>query len=109
MVTRAIWQQCADLRIKCHRCKKRGHLARVCWSKPTTSPLSQGTQFKRPTSQPVRQVGEESNDSVQPIYTLEQGQDSLLPPIKVHVELDRCSVPMEVDTGASVSIMPETL
>ena len=97
----------------CHRCKKRGHLARVCRSKPKTSPPSQGTQYKRPTSQPVRQVGEESeddsDDSMQPIYTLEQGRDSRLPPIKVHVELDRCSVPMEVDTGASVSIMPETL
>ena len=32
-----------------------------------------------------------------------------LPLIKVPVELDHCSVPMEVDTGASVSIMVETL
>lgn len=97
----------------CHRCKKRGHLARVCRSKPKTFPPTQGTQSKRPTSQPVRQVGEESeddsDDSLRPIYTLEQERDTRLPPIKVQVVLDHCSVPMEVDTGASVSIMPETL
>ena len=97
----------------CHRCKKRGHLARVCRSKPKTFPRTQGTQSKRPTSQPVRQVGEESeddsDDSLRPIYTLEQERDTRLPPIKVQVILDHCSVPMEVDTGASVSIMPETL
>ena len=46
---------------------------------------------------------------MQHIYTLEQERDVRLPPIKVHMELDHCSVPMEVDTGASVSIMPETL
>ena len=65
------------------------------------------------TSQPVWQVDEESEDdsdnSMQPIYTLEQGWDTQLLPIKVHLELDHCSVPMEVDIGASVSIMPETL
>ena len=68
----------------------------MCRGKPETSPPSQGTPFKRPTSQPVRQVGEESeddsDDSSQPIYTVEQGRDSRLPPIKVHVELDRCTV-----------------
>ena len=97
----------------CHRCKKQGHLARVCWSKPKTFPPTQGTQSRRPISQPIRQVGEESEDdsdnSMRPIYTLEQGRDTRLPPIKVHVVLDHCSVPMEVDTGASVSIMPENL
>ena len=95
----------------CRKCKKRGHLARVCRSMPP--PSSQGSQSRRPTSQPVRQVDEESeddsDDSMQHVYTLEQERDARLPPIKVHMELDHCSVPMEVDTGASVSIMPETL
>ena len=46
---------------------------------------------------------------MQHVYTLEQERDARLPPIKVHVEINNCSVPMEVDTGASVSIMSETL
>ena len=64
---------------------------------------------KRPTSHPVRQVGEEtdSDDSLQLIQTLGEGQEGRQPPIQVHVEVDNCSVPMEVDTGASVSIMSE--
>ena len=87
----------------CHKCKKRGHLARVCWSMPP--PSLQGSQSRRPTSQPVRQVDEESeddsDDSMQHVYTLEQERDARLPPIKVHMELDHCSVPMEVDTCLS--------
>ena len=91
------------------KCKKRGHLARTCKG---SRPPGQGAPSRRPptTLQPVRQVGEEpENDSDDTIYTLEQGRDARLPPIKVPVELDHCSVPMEVGTGASVSIMAETL
>lgn len=38
--------------------------------------------------------------------TVEQRQGRT-PPIKVHVEVDKISIPMEVDTGASVAIMSE--
>ena len=64
----------------CHWCKKQGHLPRVCQSKSKTFPPTQRTQSKRPTLKPTRQVGEESEDnsedSMRPIYTLEQGQDT---------------------------------
>ena len=36
--------------------------------------------------------------------TVQQGQERT-PPIQVHVVIDECTVPIEVDTGASVSIM----
>ena len=36
------------------------------------------------------------------MITLGDGQDGHKPPIKVHMELDNCSVPMEVDTGRLV-------
>ena len=56
-------------------------------------------------------MGEEtdadSNDSLQLIKTLGGGGEGYQPPIKVHVEVDNCSVLMEVDTGASMSIMAE--
>ena len=40
------------------------------------------------------------------MFTLWSKNEMLrLPPIKVHMELNHCSVPMDVDTGASVSIM----
>ena len=44
---------------------------------------------------------------MQPIMTIKQRQDGHTPPIKVHVEVEKVSIPMEVDTGASVSIMSE--
>ena len=39
--------------------------------------------------------------------TLQRTQDGRTPPIKVHVEVEGVSIPMEVDTGASVSIVSE--
>ena len=50
----------------------------------------------------------DSDDSMQPILTVRLGQGSRLPPIQVHVEVDSHSIPMEVDTGATVLIMVET-
>ena len=86
----------------CHKCKKKGHLARVCRSKSTPQPPFRGTKPKRPNSHFVQQVDEESDidsdDSIQPILTVNQGQEGRLPPIKVLVEVDGCSIPMEVDT-----------
>ena len=98
----------------CHQCKRRGHVAKVCRSKAQAQPTPQGRPRTRRTatnSQPVRQVDEESDtdsdDFMQPIMTVKQRQDGRTPPIKVHVEVDKVSIPLEVDTGASVSIMSE--
>ena len=99
------------------RCKKRGHLARVCRSQPkVASPNFQGVPSRKRPPQSVRQVSEESDedskvDSIQHLCTVEPGRDapSRSPPIKVHVELDSCKVSMEVDTGATVSIITEAL
>ena len=41
--------------------------------------------------------------------TVQQGREGRVPPIKVQIKLDECCVPMEVDTGASVSLMSEAL
>ena len=96
----------------CHKCKKKGHLVRVCRSKSQPQPTPQGRP-KRVTSnsQPVCRVDEESDidsdDSMLLIMTVKQRQDGHTHPIKVHVEVEKISIPMELDTGASVSIMSE--
>ena len=98
----------------CHKCKKKGHIAEVCRTKVLDQPTLPGRSKKNNLRQ-IRQVDEESDscsdDSVQDtqelIKTVEQRQKGPSPPIKVHVEVDKVSIPMEVDTGASVAIISE--
>ena len=94
----------------CHKCGKKGHLAKVCRSSGT-SQHGKNEQL-RPEKQhkPIRQVDEdadeESDDSLTSIDAVKQ-TGGKVPPLKVHVQIDECKIPMEIDTGASVSIMSE--
>ena len=98
----------------CHKCKKKGHLAKVCRSRKPKEQPETPRRKKRPHST-VRRVGEESEDETvadesaldADIYAVSQKGKSL-PPLKVQVEVDGRRVSMEVDTGASMSIMSET-
>ena len=96
----------------CHKCKKKGHLAKVCRSRKPKEQPETPRRKKRPHST-VRRVGEESEDETDEsasdadIYAVSQKGKSL-PPLKVQVEVDGRRVSMEVDTGASMSIMSET-
>ena len=49
---------------------------------------------------------EESDDLLTSIDAVKQ-TGGKVPPLKVHVQIDKCKIPMEIDTGASVSIMSE--
>jgi len=101
----------------CHKCNKQGHLARVCNSSKTTPAKPATPQTgKHSTRRPKRldYVDAESEDSGSaleegdPIHAVgrEKGGERS-PPITVHVMLDGKDVSMEVDTGASVSLMSE--
>ena len=94
----------------CHKCQCRGHLARVCRS---SSNPKKGPRREKGRRHPVRHL-EESEDSTSELEEFlglvrEVGGIHKLyqPPIKVPLRIDGVQVQMELDTGASVSIVSE--
>ncbi|PIK56483.1 hypothetical protein BSL78_06598 [Apostichopus japonicus] len=74
----------------CHNCGKRGHIAKVCWSK-----ISKVKQVNEDTGQ--------ANDKLFDLFNVNDGRA----PLAVDIKIDGQSVRMEVDTGASMSIVSE--
>ena len=98
--------QPADCRFKdaeCHYCHKKGHIAKVCRSKardrtrrpPRRNPPRKGTHH-------VTEEGEA------PEYTLYHIPSTSSRPLLVIVTLDNAETQMEVDTGATLSIISMT-
>ncbi|PIK36370.1 hypothetical protein BSL78_26804 [Apostichopus japonicus] len=74
----------------CHNCGKRGHIAKVCRSK-----ISKVKQVNEDTGQ--------ANDKLFDLFNVNDGRA----PLAVDIKIDGQSVKMEVDTGASMSIVSE--
>jgi len=111
--------QCSFKEAICDWCHKKGHLARVCMHK-AKGKLERGAHEARPFKKqgtatrrkPVRYVEDDSGsdaegDSLLHICTVSK-PNSKTPPIQVKIIVDECNVDMEVDTGASVTIMAES-
>ena len=90
-------------------CKKKGHLARVCRKNAQGRPF-QG-QAKRANqkqqSRSTHQVEEDVSDisDCYQLFTLQAGSQNK--PLVVAVKANNCDLEMEVDTGASLSIISE--
>ena len=120
-----------DCRFKasvCHACKKRGHLARVC---RTRQAHQQGEHAGRRNRRPPNhdhqrpsttgQTNSVDEGETHPVvgtepqltsasggsYTLYPVQTERVCPIQVPVMIDEASVHMELDTGASLTIISE--
>ena len=96
-----------DKSVVCHNCGKAGHLQRACKSKAKPSKRKNAIKKK---SKPVRRVGgeeeeEEEESEAEELHHLSSKGATKTPPILVEVKVDDCLIPMEVDTGASVSLM----
>ena len=81
----------------CRNCQKKGHIAKVCRSKA-----------KKPASEVKAVDGEAEEDNVESLCAV-KSPTGRIPPLKVPVLIDGCEVLMEIDTGASRSIMSENV
>ena len=91
--------KCRFKQATCHKCNKKGHIARACRS----SQAGMAPQRHEET-RPVHQVTQEDSSEVYTMYNLPGAQ---IDPIQVVVWIGDQELPMEVDTGASLSIISE--
>ncbi|XP_065915317.1 uncharacterized protein [Dysidea avara] len=102
--------ECQFKDTECHLCKKKGHLARVCRSKKagTGRPPHQRKKTKRAYSQKTHSVvatETAENDTDASAYTLFNVSSSPSKPYVVTVQINGAELPMEVDTGASLTLI----
>ena len=83
----------------CHKCQKKGHIAKVCRS--GKKPTQQRPQQSR--SRPVRTIDQEPVSDEE--FTLFRVEGKGLHPIVVTMGVNGQQLPMEVDTGAAVSLI----
>ena len=107
--------QCQD--VICHNCQKKGHLARVCRSKPRPRRQTRSSFAKRQNTHHVSQGDEAPPSSEEQTSSAAQEYPEYLHqvsdkrhsnrPLTVRMLLNATEVKMEVDTGASATIMSE--
>jgi len=94
--------ECRFKSAKCHKCGKIGHIAPVCRSKRTQKPPK-----KPPHSTNYMTVQSEDNEPSEPIFVVGSSSRSSHPYV-VTLQVNGCPLAMEVDTGAAVSLAPES-
>ena len=95
----------------CHHCGKKGHIAKACRSRKRerTHPRSERALRPQPHSRSTtHHLGKSEEDSTAEaeLHVFEVSERRS-PPFVVKVQLNSCDVCMEVDTGASASIISE--
>jgi len=90
--------KCIDL--ECRFCKKKGHLARVCRAKQQ----QQQRSLRKPKQTHFVETTAEDSDDAYGLYTVREQQHT---PITVTLYLNSTPVIMELDTGASISVLSE--
>ncbi|UYV70106.1 hypothetical protein LAZ67_7001810 [Cordylochernes scorpioides] len=82
------YKDCPAKEVKCHKCKKVGHFAKVCYNK-TVGQVTQGDDYHFVGN--IYENGQNSNDW------------------KVYVKADKIKILFKMDTGADVNIIPQEI
>ena len=86
----------------CHKCKKRGHLARVCRSVSKGRSRQWKETHKRPTD-----THSDDEEVILHVCVNSVGVKTITAPYKVELEVDGEIMTMEIDTGAAVSLISQ--
>ena len=103
--------QCKFKDAKCHICKKKGHIAEKCRNKSMSGDLSESRkEFKSNSKTQSRahfMEEDETSESDNEIYSVFQLGNKSNDAYKVQINMNGHEIVMEIDTGASVSILSE--
>ena len=95
---------CRHKETVCHKCGVKGHIARACRSRKRNQPKTQPSNSPPPNTNPVREEEEGTDDEV---YTMFPLQTKKYKPIYVTVQVNNAPLRMEVDTGATLSVISD--
>ena len=100
----------ASAGVVCHFCGKKGHVQKVCRSKHKVTKRRKVNKMENPHDASDQDSGGGHKDPINQVtVSLHATSDAKgNPPILVDLRLDNSTVSMEVDTGASVSLVSET-
>ncbi|CAG2215196.1 unnamed protein product [Mytilus edulis] len=103
--------ECRFMDVKCHSCKMKGHIAKKCRNKSVDGNLSENhREFKslfKPRAHFMEQDESSENESENEVYSVFNFGNKPNEAYKVQFNVNECKIAMEIDTGASVSIMSE--
>ena len=89
--------------VTCNNCGKTGHIAKVCRSNPTGAKSSAG-QAARGHSPEKEDSPPREGSKVHSLYNFSSSSNKLF---RVTLQVNGVNLPMEIDTGAAVSILSE--
>ena len=90
----------------CNRCNKKGHIARVCRSRPRTSVPQTKRNPLQVNAAPLETSSSEENEEYS-LFAVHNTKDSTKP-LVVSMTLNDKEIPMEIDTGSAVTVLPES-
>ena len=88
--------------VVCHKCGKPGHLQRACRGGTQQSRIG---KYNKTWTVSQDREGAESGPEDETLCHVRSKNSTSSPPIKVEVKVDDCLITMEVDAGASMSLM----